>query len=122
MAHQSQHVSTVGVNNPAHFSSAATPSRIFLSKARLTCCALTFRVHFQRPSHSPEMLCIQEMSSPPAQPKGKIFHIAESPWSSKRSNQSMKPTAPISKCVQFVCHDTLDSIQAPGFPSATSSP
>ena len=94
MAHQSQHISTFGVNSPLHFSSAAIPSRIFPSKARLTCCALTFRVHFQRPSPSPEMLCIQAMSSPPAQPKGKIFHIAVSPLSSKRSNQSMKPTAP----------------------------
>ena len=25
---------------------------------------------------------------------------------------------PISKCVQRVCHDTLDFIQVPGYPSA----
>ncbi len=42
-------------------------------------------------------------------------------------NPSMKPTsvnedtrqaAPISKCVQRICDDTLDFIQVPGFPSA----
>jgi hypothetical protein len=31
---------------------------------------------------------------------------------------SLKPMAPIWKCVQRVCHDILDFIQASGFPSA----
>jgi hypothetical protein len=30
----------------------------------------------------------------------------------------MKLTGPISKQVQFVCQDTLDFIQGPGYPSA----
>jgi hypothetical protein len=32
--------------------------------------------------------------------------------------QTMKPTAPIAKRRQCACHDTLDFIHVPGFPSA----
>ena len=56
----------------------------------------------------------------------------DDPVFAKRSNQTMKPTpkafAPhgaqaeqaghIARQLQFVCHDTLDFIQVPGFPSA----
>jgi hypothetical protein len=42
----------------------------------------------------------------------------DDPVFAKESNQSMKPTAPLGSNFQRVCHDTLDFIQVPGFPSA----
>ncbi len=36
----------------------------------------------------------------------------------QRSSQAMKAMAPIAKQPRCVCDDTLDFIQAPGFPSA----